>query len=681
MSITQLISALLSVLYTLLAAVSPGRVWLPPLEESAATAAVGSYSFSFNTENGTFSAAKNSVMLFTDAFCEYAREGRTVTSKDYASFEVTKEETAEGTAVTAAMQGDGLWDLTQTFTFAPDRDWFSVRVTLSGPEGAATNYIAPLVVTDKKLQNFKYKWTNVLEVPFDNDGWAQFNVKGLAEPTASYEVGALFAPDDGSGLILGSLEHDLWKTGVRTEGKLTKLEELRLYCGATDPRYGTEPHGTVSGEAVASPLMFVGVFDNWKEGLNTFARANVAVQPKRAPVTDTVPFGWNSWGSVQSDLRYDIAVGTSDYIKEKLQPAWQDGDEAVYVNLDSWWDMLSDEQLKQFADHCHENGQKAGIYTAPFVMWWDDYGMSVSYVPGTDNTVTYQDIRLKKHDGTYYGNEADGCIPLDVTHPMTKQHVQAQIGKFRAAGFDYVKVDFLVHASFEGDFYDKSIRTGMEAYNYAMGWLTEMIGDDVFINLAMSPTFPYQYANGRRLACDAFYAIDNTEYELNAVTYGFWEKELYDYTDPDHIVIWGRDAGASENEARSRITSGVISGTSFLTGDNFVAPAGDADAAFARFETLLTNRDVIAVAKTGKIFLPVITNVRNRTANIYRLEHDGKLYFAVFNFSATPRVFTVPTGLDRFTAKELWTGKQTRGAGILSVPLAGKNAALFEVTG
>lgn len=679
MQLTRLISAFLSVLFAIFAAILPGRVYLPPLEGQSMSS--GRFDFSFDTDGGTFSAAKDGVTLFSDAYCEYVRDGGTVTSKDYSSFDVTALEDAGETEITVKMSGEGLWDLTQIFRFSADHDWFTTRVTLVDPDGAETNYIAPLVITDKKLQNFRYKWTNVLEVPFDNDGFVQFNVKSLDDETVSYEVGALFTPDEGSGLILGSLEHDVWKTAVATSGKLTKLEELRLYCGATNPRYGTEPHGAVSGSAVASPLMFIGVFDSWKEGLNTFARANTEIVPKRASVCDTVPFGWNSWGSVQTALNYDIAVKTSDYVKEKLQPAWQTGDECVYINLDAWWDMLSDAELKAFVDHCHANGQKAGIYTGPFVQWLDEYGMSVYTVPYTDDTVTYQDIRLKKHDGTYYGNEVDGCYPLDVTHPATKLVAQYQIDKFKAAGFDYVKVDFLVHASFEGDFYNKDIKTGMQAYNYAMQYLSEMCGDDMFINLAMSPIFPYQYANGRRLACDTFYAIDHTEYELNAVTYGFWEKELYDYTDPDHIVIWGQDAGASENEARSRITSGVISGTSFLAGDNFVTPFGDADEAFCRFEKLLTNEGIIAVAKTGKIFTPVITNVKNRTANIYKLELEDKTYFAVINFSDKTRMFTVETGFDCFESKELWTGKQQNGLKLLTVMLEGKNAALFEVSG
>ena len=677
MQLTRFFATILTFFMTVIAAILPGRVWLPLPEDMDGAVDAGPYSFLYDTGSGTFSAVKDGVTLFRDAYCEYARDGKTVSSREYDDITLSQTQSGDTLELTAVMRGEGLWDLTQTFAFSAQRDWFTTRVTLGAP-GAATNYIAPFVITDRNLQNYKYKWTNVLEVPFDNDGWAEFKPRGLGESTRSFEVGAVFTPD-GGGFVLGSLEHDLWKTAVETAGQAGKLRDLRLYCGATDPRQGTEPHGTVSGDSVSSPLMFIGAFDDWKEGMNTFARANTAICSPRRAVTDHVPFGWNSWGSIQTDLNYELAAGTSDYIKEKLQPVWGADGAAVYVNLDSYLDNLSAQELKAFVDHCHENGQKAGVYSAPFVSWWDDYGMSVSFVPGTDNAVSYDDIRLKKKDGTAYGNEVDGCIPLDVTHPATKLHVRSQIDRLKAAGFDYIKLDFLVHASFEGDFYDKSITTGIQAYNYAMSYLTEMIGDDIFINLAMSPIFPYRYANGRRFACDSYYGIGDTEYTLNAVTYGFWEKELYGFTDPDHIVIWGKDAGASEAEARSRVTSGVIAGTSFLAGDNFVAPAGDARAAFARYEKLLANADVVRAAKTGKIFSPVFSCGAARTANVYRLEADGKTYIAVINFSAIPRVFTVDTGMPRYAAKELWSGRQSSGSGLLAVSLAGKDAALFEI--
>ena len=218
----------------------------------------------------------------------------------------------------------------------------------------------------------------------------------------------------------------------------------------------------------------------------------------------------------------------------------------------------------------------------------------------------------------------------------------------------------------------------MQAYNHGMAYLNELIGGRMFINLSIAPIFPYQYAHGRRIACDAFYAMKDTKYTLNALTYGFWEQELFAYPDPDHLVIWGKDGKASENEARSRLTLGAIAGTSFLTGDNFIAPAGNAGQANERFLTLLTNADILRVAKFGRAFTPVIEKHCPQSASIYRLEQDGRLYFAVFNFSVLPQYQEIPVN-GVFHSKELWSGKQASGKETLGVWLAGRNAALYEV--
>ena len=669
-----LISGAAALIYTI-----PRNVKLSDLEGDSIYNSKN-YSMVYNTDNGSFSVSKNGVTIFKDAVSQYTRNGEEISSAQYSHFDIQGADTSNGYEIKVFMMQNGFWDMEQNFIFYNDRDYFLTQVTLyADGEEVSTNHIAPVVISSSNLQNSDYKWKKSLEVPFDNDGWVKFNVKQLWQKSMSYEVGALFTPDNGSGFILGSLNHDKWKTGIAVNGSFGKVNELTLYCGATYPRTGDEPHGTVTGESVSSPKMFIGVFDNWKDGMNTFAKANTDIEPKRASVTQNVPFGWNSWGSVQDKINYNTAVQTSDYIKNNLQSVWQNDGAAVYVNLDSWWDMLSDEELKAFADYCHSNNQKAGIYIGPFIMWDNEEGMKNRFVPGTNDTVTYQDIRLKKSDGSYYGNDVDGCYPLDVTHPATKLHVKNQIDRFNKAGFDYIKLDFLVHASFEGDFYDSSIETGIEAYNYAMHYITEMIGDNMFINLAMSPTFPYQYANGRRLACDSYYSIGETEYTLNAVTYGFWEKELYDYPDPDHIVIWGKDAKATEAEARSRITSGVISGTSFLAGDNFVEPAGDTNEAYKRYETLLINEDIVRIAKLNKIFVPVITNTSNQSADIYKLTDGDKEYIAVFNFSSHKKTFDVEIDIGPYTATELWSDEVYNGDKTLSVKLNGQDAALFEI--
>lgn len=660
----------------------PKLVVLEDIKAEEAVVSTENYALSY--KDGRFSVAYKGNTVFADAVSEYKLGDETVSSADYDTFALTTEKISdirgEGTKITAALTDESLPAMKQNFTFYHNAQYFLMNVELTAAEGKiATNYIAPMVVRNGKIQNASPRFTNFLKVPFDNDNWATFETATIMESALSHEVGAFFTPDRGSGLVIGSVNHDIWKSAVEYKNKADKINELYVYSGAnTVLTRDQSPHGTVSGETVASAAFFAGFYDNWKEGMNEYAEINTTFTPKRKAVAESNPIGWNSWGSIQEKINYQDAVATSDYIKGTFQDTWKDDSNVVYINLDSYWDNMSDEELRAFVKHCEENGQVAGIYSSPFVSWWDEYGMQVNYV--ADTGYSYNDIRLKKDDGTYYGNDIDGCYPLDVTHPATYIHFKNQLERLMSCGFKYIKLDFLVHGSLEGQHYDESIQTGIQAYNYAMGKINEIVGDDVFINLSMAPIFPYNYANGRRLCCDTYYNINETEYMLNSLTYGFWQRELYDWIDPDHIVVWGKDGKANEREAKSRVLSGIVTGGSFLTGDNFVSPAKNADKAFGRYESLLGNKKLIDVLKIGKPFEGVIDEKCPYAAEVFTLVDGEKTYVAVFNYSkALVRTKIIDVPCDA-AAENLFTGKkQSTGRGKLTVTLLPCDSAIYEI--
>lgn len=642
--------------------------------------------FDFAYGNGKFSLALNGVTMFANAESEYKLGEEKISSTDYANYSLKTEAVSDirgsGTKLSATLTSDNLPTMKQLFTFYDSEKYFLVSTELvtNDDDDVASNYIAPMVIKNRKIQNGNPKWTNFLEVPFDNDNWVTFETASLMESGLSHEVGAFFTPDNKDGLIIGSVNHDTWKSAVEYKNRLASIDQLYVYSGAnTALTRDQSPHGTVHGESISSAAFFVGFYNNWKSGMNEYAKINTTFTPKRASVTESNPIGWNSWGSIQDKISYTNAVATSDYIKDNFQDTWQDEDNVVYINLDSYWDNMTTEELCNFVKHCEENGQVAGIYSSPFIMWWDEEGMKNYNVQGTD--YSYNDIRLKKADGSYYGNDIDGCYPLDVTHPATYIHFKSQLEKLMSCGFKYIKLDFLVHGSLEGKYYNDEIQTGIQAYNYAMSKVCEIIGDDVFINLSMSPIFPYNYANGRRLCCDTYYNIDETEYMLNSLTYGFWQSELYDWIDPDHIVLWGKDGKASEAEAKTRMISCIITGGSFLTGDNFVTPAKNSDKAFARYKELLKNEKLIKILKIGKPFEAEINAKCPYAADVFRLEHDGKTYIAVLNYN---KLLFKSLSIDipeNCVAENLFTGeKKSCANGELTVTLEPRGSVIFEIT-
>ncbi len=687
--IYRVLSILLSAIFTLSTAAGvfpatiPAKVTLDKIDSESLIFSNGNFSLSYT--HGRFSLALKDITMFSDAVSQYKIGNEIYSSDEYEEFLLQKEEISdergEGHRVVVTATYPGLYDMIQTFNFYDGEEYFTVSLTLSSEGGSvASNYIAPIVIRDGRLQNGQPRYTHFLEVPFDNDNWAEFKTKNLCQNGLSHEVGAFFAPDAEDGLVIGSLTHDIWKSAIEYKNRLARVDELYVYSGANTPLTRDQsPHGTVKGERISSAVFFVGYYENWKDGMNEFAQINTTFTPKRTPVTDTNPIGWNSWGSIQSDLSFNDAVKTSDYIKENLQQTWKDEDNIIYVNLDSYWDNLTDEQLRAFVNHCEENGQAAGIYSSPFIVWWDEYGMQNNYVPGTD--ISYNDIRLKKADGTFYGNDIDGCYPLDVTHPATFIHFKTQLERLMICGFKYIKLDFLVHGSLEGDYYDDSIQTGIQAYNYAMDKVCQVLGDDVFINLSMSPIFPYNYANGRRLCCDTYSKINETEYMLNSLTYGFWQSELYDFIDPDHIVLWGKNGDTSENEANSRMISGIITAGSFLAGDNFVSPAKQSEKAFSRYQSLLSNEKLIEILKIGTPFEAKLSPKSEYAAEIFTLASDGKTYIAVLNYSPLPKTVCIDLPYENAAAENLLTGKiRTSGNGKMLLTLEGKDSVIFEVS-
>ena len=254
--------------------------------------------------------------------------------------------------------------MVQSFTLGGENH-FLARVTVQGANGASlsTNWIAPVVMsTTGGLDVGSYGDVRALWIPFDNDAWVSYNALPIANSGTSFEAAAFYDNASRNGVVVGSVTHDTWKSGVYYSGSNNKLDALNVFGRAVDPTWTHDPlpHGMVTGSAIASPIMFVGYAADWRDLLEEYADTNLPFQTE-LPWDGGVPFGWNSWGELQSNISYDAAVGVSDYIANNLQTAGFSNEGTVYINLDSYWDNLSSAQFAAFVAHCHTNGQKAGI--------------------------------------------------------------------------------------------------------------------------------------------------------------------------------------------------------------------------------------------------------------------------------------------------------------------------------
>lgn len=561
--------------------------------------------------------------------------------------------------------------LTQYFYLYPGKEYILTDFTVEAKEEIRSGRMAPVNVDS--ISGFLQAGDNrALFVPFDNDKWIRYQSHPLGFDTlVSYEVTAIFNNESRNGLVIGSVEHDNWKTGISIgKGDRDNIGSLVCYGGIADEQTrDVKAHGALAGKKIKSPKVFLGFFEDWCDGLEAYAKANAVIAPPKA-WEKAVPFGWNSWGALQFNLTYEKAMEVSDYFKENLQNNhFVNPDQTVYIGLDSGWDCMNEEQLKSFIEKCKSNGQIGGIYWTPFTDWARDPERTVDAAP----EYKYKDIYL-------YANgkpqELDGAYAVDPTHPAVEAMMKKTSGLFHRAGFEYVKMDFMTHGAMEADkWYNPEITTGIQGYNYGMKLLNQYFGD-MYINLSISPVFPAQYAQSRRIACDAWNQIKDTEYTLNALSYGWWQKYIYQYNDADHIVL--RDATDGEN--RARITSGVITGI-YITGDDF--SAGGGKDAKEKSQKYLTNAAVNAVA-TGEVFRPVEGNGEKSEHIFVRKTPDGRFHCAVFNYSDQEQTTVLSLeriGLDKargYQVKELWSGNETFATGQLEVTVPSKDVQLLE---
>ncbi|MFD5021047.1 S-layer homology domain-containing protein [Paenibacillus sp. NPDC058367] len=645
----------------------------------------GQYEVSFNTKSGyasykwtdgqklqgIYSSIKlGDTLVETTSYENHASVGAPVEIQD---------DFGKGVELTFVHTSAGQPTLKQVYKFYDDQKYFLTRLDAISDTVLQTNYMSPITVKRSGGVDIGASADNrVLTVPFDNDAWIRYKSQSMNRADTSYEMTTIFNNSTRSGLVLGSVTHDTWKTGIDWKGSSNRLNELAVYGGAaSDVTRDTQPHGILTGAELSSPMIMVGAFSDYRTGLEEYGKANAIITPPlllNPELPQGVPVGFNSWGAYEGTLSYQDVVDVSNYYKEHLNDFNNNGN--VFINMDSYWDNLNDKQLADAVSVIKGNGQHAGIYWAPFVYWGNNMSQPVE---GTDNKYTYGDIVLKDAEGKPLPT-LDGAFPLDVTHPGAKLRMNYFLDKFKDLGFTFIKLDFLTHGSLEGQHFDPTVTTGIQAYNEGMRYVKDRLDGKMFISASIAPIFPSQYAHSRRISCDTYGKINETEYMLNSLTYGFWQNgTIYTYTDPDHLAL---ARASSLTEARSRMNSGVIAGTVLLGSDDVNDPKAQ-----EYMTALFNNKEVLELALKGKVFKPLEGNTNANAADTFVMKDGNDYYMAVFNYSANASADkTVNLGragldaADSYTMQDLWTGEVSTISGTLALSLQPTESKLVKLT-
>jgi len=575
--------------------------------------------------------------------------------------------------------------LRQNYYLYEGKPYFFVEAVVESGAAVSTNWLAPIMVdTPGGVDIGSHTDPRVLFVPWDNDYWVRYRADPIDGTGTSYEATAIYDNSNRHGLVLGSVTHDTWKTGIDHEGSPDGLQSLEVYGGASSEfTRDILPHGQVSGTRIVSPRIFVGYYDDWRKGMEDFGAANRVISPP-LPWNGEMPIGWNSWASYGCNINPRIMEKVSGFIKNNLQDKGFNNHGAVYVVWDSACPNTPlgyGEEYAAVARQIKANGQHPGIYFSTHGTWrWtrDPH----TPVPGANGKYTWNDLYLR--DDQHNIIVIHGWRALDPTHPGTKAYIEYVLNNFKRWGYEYVKMDFLTHLAVEGRHYIEDM-TAMQAYNYGMKYIRDTIGGSMFVSLSIAPLFPgAEYGHARRISCDVFGTIKDTEYMLNSVTYGWWLGKYYRYNDGDHIVTGpGRDRArepASYNEARTRVTSAAISGL-FIDSD---ALAGNVIAQ-ERAKELLTRAGILALVRKGRTFRPVAGNTGNRAASVFELEDGTAYYLAVFNYDPVKVARTIGlaraglSGTITYKVTDLWSGATSMATGSLVVPLQGSQATILRL--
>jgi hypothetical protein len=596
---------------------------------------------------------------------------------------------------TANIGSNGEYDITLTATdgsptmiqrFFLNEKHFLVQVELDG-QAISSNEMSPIVMdTAGGVDLGTYADPRFLEVPYDNDSFVSYNAASAnGTSTTGFEVGAYYDNTSRNGLVVGAVTHDSWKTAVAVTGNNNKLDYLWAYGGANDP-WDKLPHGAVTGNKVLSPTVLMGYYPDWRDGMEDFAAANAAIAPKLA-WNAPAPMGWAFLGEHDSKISATIMTQVADYFHTSL-PSFSDQG-VQYINMDAYWNNLSVSDLQALVQHVHAQGQKAGIYWTPWVVWnWNNTTDNLDGVSG----YKVNDVIMKRADGTPM-DAVDSAYAVDPTSAGARARIDAYTVEFKTAGFDYIKLDFLSHGAMEGGanngiHADPTIFTGQQAYNQGMAYVYSKIGNTMLIDESIAPIFPYQYAHARRISCDTFGSISNSAYEMNSESYGWWlAGTLYNWNDPDAIRLVLDNPTSTEPawtpmENKTNVTAKAVGGY-MLSGDDVTISTTD-----SLVQQWMANASINGLPALNLHFRPVEGNTGTSPVNLMIAAGPtvGTYYLAVFNFDgskpATPAIDLGRAGLNStasYTATDLWSNSSSTVTGTMSVSLQPAEGTIIKL--
>ena len=154
-----------------------------------------------------------------------------------------------------------------------EADYIVVKAYLHDTKGeTATRHIEPIDTaypTKECDPLFLELDQKMLLVPYDNDMWVRYESTHLRPGRRSYDVTAIYNEESRNGLVLGALDHKVWKNAVTCSG----FDARVVICESGIADMGTHdvvPHGIVTGEKVGSSRFVMLWSEDVRDGMEVF---------------------------------------------------------------------------------------------------------------------------------------------------------------------------------------------------------------------------------------------------------------------------------------------------------------------------------------------------------------------------------------------------------------------------
>jgi len=566
---------------------------------------------------------------------------------------------------------DGL-SLRQIFDFYQGRQHLQIRLEVSHKNGQLleTRNISPLCVMNSYAGKSTFPWANptLVDLPFDNDNWGKLLAQtwsGSAKKLdgVSHEMAMIYDTDTYKGLVVGGLEHDFWKTGISYltahKGELSNFivfggaarpdnAALPANFGGNDGTHDVMPHGSMLAKVLRSPLIFLEAGDDFRVSNSNFGHAEVQLMG-RLDWKGNAPMYWNSF-SVEGVLGHERVMmpkgvyQTIDFIKGMDQ--WNRQGKPV-ISIDSYdQGIYSTKVLRQIGDYARAAGQEIGFYCSPFSLWTWSNNIDNALLPGTNVPLRDVILRDDKNRPIPFKDGEWGAYPMDPTHPATRLSMINQIEKAHAIGAKFIKIDFLTAGSLEAvRWYDPKVRSGMQAYSYGMKLFKHLadsiMGNDIFITMAISPMFPHQYAHTRFVSTDVHSHLRDSQpgfahygstaaSMITASHMGWVQGTLWPYTNMDNLVMrkFQKHSDLAENEVKVRLISLITMGSILGDGSDYRDSLSS-----IRAKKYLNNPAVTQFFSAPKAFVPLkLSAGESMDQQLSFYLKDKEILVSAFNF-------------------------------------------------